>query len=143
MEEMVLGFYFERFRDEWLVWLIRKERPEWQRGKLNGIGGHIEPGERPADAMRREFREEAGLDVETWEHALTMEGTGWRVHIFRAFSYEFRTEHPSTQTDEVVGFYQVGAMFPHSLVVPNLCWMVPFLLDTELRPPVLMQVRPL
>jgi 8-oxo-dGTP diphosphatase len=33
----VLGFMFSSDHSE--VALIRKRKPEWQRGKLNGIGG--------------------------------------------------------------------------------------------------------
>ncbi len=47
------------------VVLIRKEKPEWQKGLLNGVGGKIEEGETPIQAMIREFEEEAGL--RTWE----------------------------------------------------------------------------
>jgi 8-oxo-dGTP pyrophosphatase MutT (NUDIX family) len=30
------------------VLLIEKQKPAWQRGKLNGVGGKIEPGENPS-----------------------------------------------------------------------------------------------
>ena len=39
------------------------ERGPWA-GKLNGIGGHIEQGESPAAAARREVYEETGLEPE-------------------------------------------------------------------------------
>ena len=32
-------------------------------GKLNGLGGEVEPGESPRGAMSREFLEEAGVDI--------------------------------------------------------------------------------
>lgn len=58
----VLGFAFDRLAGE--VCLIRKLRPEWQRGKLNGVGGLLNIGERIVHAMRREFWEETGVDIE-------------------------------------------------------------------------------
>lgn len=45
-------------------------------GKLNGIGGHIEPHEDVYTSARREIREETGLEVE----ALTLRGV---LHIAR------------------------------------------------------------
>jgi 8-oxo-dGTP pyrophosphatase MutT (NUDIX family) len=48
-EHMVLGFVFNRDFSE--VALILRNRPKWQAGHYNGIGGHIEDGENPYDAM--------------------------------------------------------------------------------------------
>jgi 8-oxo-dGTP diphosphatase len=58
----VVGFYMG-FGDDPLIALIQKKRPKWQEGKFNGIGGHVEETETPFEAMVREFREEAGLNV--------------------------------------------------------------------------------
>lgn len=53
---LVLGFVtFGNF-----VLLIKKDHPADQVGKMNGIGGHVEEGESPLEAMRREATEEAG-----------------------------------------------------------------------------------
>jgi len=48
------------------VLLIKKSRPDWQKYYLNGIGGLINSDETPHEAMRREFREETGLDIPNW-----------------------------------------------------------------------------
>lgn len=58
MKTYVLGFCFNAALNK--VVLIRKNRPQWQAGKLNGVGGHVEPWELPLGAMVREFREESG-----------------------------------------------------------------------------------
>ena len=59
MKHYVVGFLFSDDRKK--VVLIEKTHPGWQKGKWNGIGGHIEEGELPKDAMQREFNEEAGV----------------------------------------------------------------------------------
>jgi 8-oxo-dGTP pyrophosphatase MutT (NUDIX family) len=58
----VLGF---AFTPDGSVALIRKIKPEWQAGKLNGVGGKIEDWD-PSDvhAMTREFQEETGVFLE-------------------------------------------------------------------------------
>lgn len=45
------------------VLLIRKNRPQWQAGKLNGLGGKVEPSETPHHAATRELKEEAMIIV--------------------------------------------------------------------------------
>jgi 8-oxo-dGTP diphosphatase len=46
--------------DQVLLLRVRSDRGAWA-GKLNGLGGHIEPGEDVLRSARREIREEAGL----------------------------------------------------------------------------------
>lgn len=78
----VLGFLFnEKVHD--LVLLIRRS-PDARilPGVLNGIGGKVDPGEQPLDAMSREFREEAGQEFSDWNWLYTFRGDGWMVHTY-------------------------------------------------------------
>lgn len=43
------------------VLLVLKDRPEWQKGRLNLVGGKVEPGETPVEAAVRELEEESGI----------------------------------------------------------------------------------
>ena len=43
------------------ILLVKKDRPDWQKGRLNLVGGHIEEGETPEQAALRELQEESGL----------------------------------------------------------------------------------
>lgn len=61
MKKYTLNFIFNENLD--LVWLIKKIRPAWQAGYLNGIGGKFEDGEDSFDCATREVKEESNLDV--------------------------------------------------------------------------------
>lgn len=74
MTEYVLGFLFHAGRRR--VVLLKKARPEWQVGQLNGVGGRVEGEESPLRAMWREFLEETGISVSSWSHFLTMRVEG-------------------------------------------------------------------
>lgn len=83
MKTYVLGFCFSHNHDK--VVLIEKSRPDWQKGRLNGVGGHVEPGETCACAMAREFREEAGCeDTLDWEEFGCLKGDGWQVYLYHS-----------------------------------------------------------
>ena len=68
----MVGFLFRNSGTE--VALVRKLKPEWQRGLLNGIGGKIEPGEDSREAMVREFEEETGARVDAWRSFAWLRG---------------------------------------------------------------------
>lgn len=96
LKQYVLGFAFSRTRD--VIALIEKQKPDWQKGKFNGIGGKIEPEDSsPRDAMIREFKEETGVQTFYggelgWNHFATMTfdddimGGKAVVYCFRMFS---------------------------------------------------------
>lgn len=124
--EYVLGFLFSE--DGKRVLLINKLKPKWQRGKLNGIGGKIEPGEHSIDAMKREFREEAGLQTITWFNKgfiMDVSGIG-KVYLFYAFSNKI--DQATSETLELIKIVDVNNL-PDN-VTPNLRWLIPYLLDT-------------
>lgn len=50
------------------VVLLEKGRPAFLKGQWIGVGGHIEEGETPLQAMVREAKEEADLDVADWTY---------------------------------------------------------------------------
>jgi 8-oxo-dGTP diphosphatase len=79
-----LGFAFSLDRSKVLV--IRKKRPAWQAGRLNGIGGKLEAGETALLAMQRECQEETGLNIPDWEYFATIESPHFEVTCFRAFT---------------------------------------------------------
>ena len=100
------------------VALIRKNRPDWQKGRLNGIGGKIEKGEAPLQAMVREFREEAGAAV-MWRQFAELTGDGYRLYCFTAKDKVEIT----TMTDEEVGWYPVDDLPAN--VLANARFLIP------------------
>jgi 8-oxo-dGTP diphosphatase len=128
MTEYVAGFLFSP--DEKEVLLIHKKRPVWQAGKLNGIGGHIELGETPLEAMRREFLEETGLDIPAWVHCVDLYGNDWLVHFFYTCGYLY---YAKSMTDEEVFPFPVENL-PEN-IIPNLKYLIPLCLDKDLVKP--------
>ena len=130
--EYVVGFLFG---DQGInVALIHKTKPAWQFGKLNGIGGKIEPGETAAQAMTREFREEAGVHIEDWEPFATIicdnggneANLSARVHFFRYFS-STDLQKVETKTEERVQIVDSRDVQIFTCV-PNLRWLLPMAL---------------
>lgn len=127
--EYVAGFMFSP--DKKRVLLVEKNRPEFQKGKLNGIGGKIEPGEFPSNAMVREFREETGVETNDteWDFLCSLSGggsDGWKVYFFYCFSYKH--EHAHTTTDERIYSIRVASLW-HRNIMPNLRVFIPLALD--------------
>jgi 8-oxo-dGTP diphosphatase len=110
------------------VALIQKQRPDWQRGRLNGIGGHVEPGETPAEAMNREFLEETGANVTTWEPFCTLRGPTWRVEWFK----DVGSRELQDMTDEHVSWVAVDDVLSgRAKVIPNVRWLLLLALDKD------------
>ena len=62
-QQYVLGFALSG--DGNAVLLIKKTKPSWQAGKLNGVGGKVEESDWSIEsAMAREFEEETGIQTD-------------------------------------------------------------------------------
>lgn len=135
--DYVVGFAFNDVQSEFA--LILKNRPKWQEGLFNGVGGKIEEGETPIEAMAREFVEETGYLVPesdwrplcsiSWANDLDRIGSGEeaRVHFFKAIIPVRSLKHVlQTMTDEPISVWGVHDidLFGHRLV-PNLQWLLP------------------
>ncbi len=117
--EYVVGFAFDRYQEK--VKLILKDRPDWQKGKLNGIGGHIQQGETPFNAMRREFIEEGNLIIHDWKNFAILNGNDFVVHFFRSNVDVF--DSIESMTDEKIYTACVNCL--PSNVLDNLRWLIP------------------
>lgn len=135
MKEYVLGFAFDKAKEQ--VVLIEKQKPDWQKGKYNGVGGKIEPSDTsPYFAMAREFYEETGVDTknEDWVRYATMNfgddimGGSAIVHVFSMFNNDML--QCSTCEEEVIGIIPMKDLYELPLM-HNLHILIPLALQTE------------
>jgi 8-oxo-dGTP diphosphatase len=127
MTYYVLGFAFSHeFNGGKQVLLIRKTKPVWMKGLVNGIGGKIEPNETVLPAMVREFREECGIETE---------GTEWIQFACLAFPDAVvychavsltwdRFKTAATKTEEEVVKVLVDMVWCEE-PMDNLAWLIP------------------
>jgi 8-oxo-dGTP pyrophosphatase MutT (NUDIX family) len=119
-----VGFLFRNQDTE--VALIRKRKPIWQRGLLNGIGGHVEDGETPLECQKREFSEEADAIVDDWREFCVLNVKDAVVHFFVS-------RQPAlirSKTSETVGWYPVTDLV-RARTLENLRWLIPMALDKD------------
>ena len=131
MKHYVVGFLF----DGPFVLLLRKTHPEWQAGRLNGVGGHIEDDESADEAMEREFLEEAGIRIKKWKHFASLScPEKYMCHFFMS-NYRKQYGEPRSKTEEKIEWVCLDDLMDAE-VVPNLRWLVPLALDSEVAGPV-------
>ena len=134
MKEYVVGFPMNLERSH--IVLVQKTKPDYLRGMWNGPGGKVEEGEIPHEAMMRELREETGLSaVVTMEHAFiemiaSREGeSDWRIWFFEIRLPHADLEEARQQPGEELVAVRSIQMLDRRRLVPNLCWIIPYMLD--------------
>lgn len=118
------------------VALVRKARPARQEGRLNGVGGKIEPGEAPRAAMIREWAEQTTLATGRWSEFCVLSGgegnDRWRVHFFHSTlemqgAVQFR-DYKTEDSDEPVEIYPVQRLNTTATsrmrTIPNIPWLL-------------------
>lgn len=140
-KQYVLGFAFNEIRES--VVLIEKNRPEWQAGKHNGIGGKIEEfDETPLDAMIREFKEETGCETTEadWHYfavinceADILNGQPAQIHCFRCFLHHDRFRECITQETEKVVRVSAGVTIYMMKLIDKVRFLIPLALEKYLN----------
>lgn len=138
-EKYVLGFAFYKAESGSQIGdrvvLVRKKRPQWQAGCLNGLGGKVEARETANEAMTREFQQESGVHVPeaTWSYFATLEWPKAKVNCYTVDLTE--TQTVCTRTDEeVVTVTVADALAGRTGLVMNSRWLIPLALDKTAQP---------
>ena|SRR3989344_250970 len=126
MAAYTLGFIFDQAFSR--VLLIHKQRPDWQKGRLNGIGGKIEPEEQSLACMVRETQEETGLRTaaEEWMRVGEIKSDSYNVDVY-ARIHKGELDDASTITDEEIEWFDVKEL--PEIVLPNIPWLIPLAID--------------
>lgn len=104
MKHYCLGFIFNPDQTE-VALLKKRSSDNYNPDCWNGVGGHVEPGETPVEAMSRETREEASLTIEpTQWHTVgcLSDGSNYRVDVFVVLT---QVDALTTTTDETVKMF--------------------------------------
>ncbi len=127
MTKYALGFICSKDQ----VILIHKNRPDWQAGKLNGLGGKIESGESGLDTIVREVQEEAGVitNPRDWRLICLMQGPDWQVDVF---SMHLDTlPLVESLTDEIVEVFDIANLPPFTL--GSVRWLLAMSSDSRVQ----------
>lgn len=123
-----LGIYFNKALDE--VLLIKKNRPEWQKGMYNFPGGKIEKSETAYECISREFYEECGIKVPifSWKRILhIINRPNYNIDVF-VTTQDDKYGVIRNMEDETLEWFYVDRL-PNNIIF-NLRWMVPYALDS-------------
>ena len=134
MINYVVGFAFSRDKKD--IVLIEKQKPDWQKGKFNGVGGKVDAEDgSPINAMVREFKEETGAETipEMWEHFATLKFKDCNLYCFKMYSNVIY----QCDTKEAEKIYRLAidtalGEFRRPLI-PNLKVLIPMALDEDFK----------
>jgi len=117
--------------------LIRKSSPDWQKGKLNLVGGKIEPGETVEQAAKRELEEETVLVGFNFKvrgavtgkkcHDPKYDQDGWIVWFLTCDIDVDVLEIDQSHREEPVQWYWIDEALDILPLIPNLKLIIPLL----------------
>ncbi len=126
MRKYTLALLFDQTKTQ--ILLMKKSKPEWQKGKLNGIGGKIEADETPLACIVREIQEETSikLDPTTLTFIGNIGDHDWTMAVFTQI-YQGSTADAQSLEAEPIAWFSIDALPKHTLA--NLRWMIPYALE--------------
>lgn len=112
------------YRPDGKITLVLKDRPASQKGKLNLVGGKIEPGEEPFFAAIREFKEETGLDIVSPQFSGMVSGVDFKIYCFSVKIEDKFEIKPMEGETELVDWYDLSVI-SDSRLMKNLRVVIP------------------
>lgn len=130
---------FSGYKNTAQVLLVQKNKPAWQRGRLNLVGGKIEAGETPEQAALRELEEEAGFSakhksIEEVSNAVLcgkIIGADCVVHCLSCdlLCNDVPNILPREGETELVGWHNWNTVKTDPRLIPNLKVIIPLLVQ--------------
>ncbi len=127
MKLLTVGFIFDQSLES--VLLVHKQKPDWQIGKLNGVGGKVEDNETGLTCIARECFEETTLNLpaSVWhQYATAVHETNTeekkQIDFFTAIYSGQKSDAKKGDYEEVEWF--ASDHLPDN-ILPNLSFLIP------------------
>lgn len=117
----------QRFNDKDSTILIRKNRPEWQRGLLNLPGGKIEKGETPEAAAIRELKEETGYNTSYVSVMGIIQDGFSRIYCVKSIITSYGNMNPRVMETEIPEWCDYQSIINDPGLIPNLKIIIPLM----------------
>jgi 8-oxo-dGTP diphosphatase len=126
MQKYTLGFIFDSTLNK--VLLMHKTKPEWQAGKVNGLGGKVEEGEDGISCIKREVKEESNLDIEkeSFVYAGVLHSDSFHMEVFCSI-YTGNISDAKTLEEQKVEWFPIDSLPKNG--IDNLFWLIHMTLD--------------
>jgi 8-oxo-dGTP pyrophosphatase MutT (NUDIX family) len=110
------------------ILMVLKDKPEWQKDRLNLIGGKIEPNETPEEAAFRELKEESGFGARTVTLFGKIIAKDAIVYCYKAFALWTRADiRPRHGETEKVSWHTWAEVQLDKRLIPNLRVIIPLM----------------
>lgn len=128
MNEYVLVYAQNANTPEALSLLVLKDKPAWQKGKLNLPGGSIEAGETPVQAAARELYEETGYqptgEVKLLGKIICDDAI---IYCCKAVVAVFHDPKPREEETQGISWLYWQDVLTDKRLIPNLRVIIPLL----------------
>ena len=119
--------------------LLAMKKRGFGEGKLNGMGGKIDPGESVRSAATREVREEVGIEIDPDDLVAVVDNSfsfenkpEWDIHCYTFFAYDWKGE--PVETEEMAPeFFPLGAIPFARMWIDDQEWMPQALQGKKLK----------